>query len=132
LSHRFLNLLVLIAFAGLPALALSSGSLPEDWRSQYQTGKLNTRYVHYSVIAEGVGGRTIKKFGGVVGSSFLGMKVWASSTEEAAHMVRLFANHAGFSLKGVFEVYVTAPSEPPGAEPHGYSIKFTRYDSSMK
>jgi hypothetical protein len=119
-----LGLTVLLTTFGLTAVA---SDVPHDWKLLYQNGTLNTRFKHYSVIADGVAGRAAEEFRGKPGPAFLGMKVWASSSEEAAHMFRLFAERTSFTIKGKVDVYDTEPSEPPRDEPHAYGIKFTSY-----
>ena len=121
------NFAVLLGLFSVTVLA------SDDWKALYQAGKLNTPYTHYSVIAEGViGGQGAREYGGRPGPAFLGMKVWASSMEDAAKMARLFAERTGFALKGKIQVYETVPSEPPRDAPHAYSISFTPYGARKK
>ena len=104
----------------------------EDWKLQYRYGKLNTPYRHYSIIADGV----VEKIGGGFdakpGPAFMGMKVWASSHEEAADMARVIGSHIGFVVTGDIQIYDTEPSEPPSDNPRGYGINFTPYDPHKK
>lgn len=126
---RLSRLLGLTALLGALSLSVLAS---DDWKSLYQAGKLNTPYKHFSVIAEGVAGRDTGQYGGKPGPAFLGMRVWASSAEEARDMTRLFAERVGFALKGKIEVYDTEPIEPPRDAPHAYSIKFTPYAARKK
>ena len=132
LTHRLFQALALAALLSSFGFAVGASDVAHNWKSLYQSGKLNTPYKHYSVIVDGVAGARAEEFGGRPGPAFLVMKIWASSTKEAAHMARLFADRAGFELRGKIEVYNTEPSEPPRDQPHAYDIKFTPYDSNKK
>lgn len=104
----------------------------EDWQALYKSGKLSTPYSHYSTITDGVASPKSEEFGAIQGHAILGMMLWASSPEEAAHMTRLFAERANFSIEGKIEVYGSEPSEPPRHEPHAYGIKFTPFNPGKK
>ena len=115
-----------LLFIGLTALA------SDDWKALYQAGKLNTPFKHFSVIGDGIAGPGTVEHGGKPGPSFLGMRLWASSSEEALQMYRLFAERVGFTVRGKAEVYDTEPSEPPRDAPHAYGVKFTHYAAPRK
>lgn len=122
----------LLGFGALLASLSLAAIASDDWKSLYQAGQLNTPYRHFSVIAEGVAGPNTRQYGGKPGPAFLGMRIWASSVEEARQMTRRFAERVGFVFKGKVEVYDTEPVEPPRADPHAYSIKFTPYAARKK
>jgi hypothetical protein len=132
MNHRLLCFLACAALLSSTGVAAGVAAAAPDWQLQYQSGQLNTLYKHYSVIADGVLRRGSEEFGWKPGPAFLGMKVWASSTAEAAHMLRLLAKRVEFQLQGKVEVYTTEPSEPARNEPHAYHIKLTPYDSNKK
>jgi hypothetical protein len=43
-------------------------------------------------------------------------------------MIRTIGQHVGFACTGRIYVYDTEAEEPPGSEPRGYNLKFTRYE----
>lgn len=57
----------------------------------------------------------------------MGMKVWATDSDEAADMIQVIGENIGFMVTGNIEVYLTESFEPPGENPHGYDIQFTPY-----
>ena len=57
----------------------------------------------------------------------MGMKMWASSTDEAADVTRVVGQKIGFEVTGDIQIYETDPTEPPGDNPHSYAINFTPY-----
>ena len=121
-----LGIAVLLGLFSLTLLA------SEDWKALYEAGKLNTPYKHFSAIADGVAGPLAVQYGGKPGSSWLGMRLWAASADEATQMFRVFAEQAGFAVKGKIEVYDTQPAEPPRDAPHFYGVKFTPYAGQRK
>ena len=121
-----------IAWLCLPVPLLAGDNVPSDWQALYRNRTLITPYKHYSVIADGVAGKSSREFESTPVPAFLGMMIWASSPEEAAHMVHLFTKRVGFRVKGEVEVYVTELDEPPQQNPHAYRIKLTRYDPNKK
>ena len=119
--------LILAALLGWSGAALAASPLPADWKALYQSGRLETPYRHYAVIMNGVAGRKAADFGAKPGPAFMGMKIWASSSAEAAQMARSYAERASFTIRGEIEVYATDPTEPPRDEPYAYSVKVTSY-----
>ena len=87
---------------------------------------------HFAVIADGVAGSAASKHGANPGPAYAGIKVWASSPEEAIQTARQFAEQAGFKMTGKIDVYETKPSEPARDTPHAYDIKFTSYAAAKK
>lgn len=90
-------------------------------------GNPETRYKHFTLIADGIAGDLKDGFVCESGPAFMGMKVWASSYEEAAEMIRVIGRQIGFSVTGDIEIYNSDPKEPCGDHPHGYEINFTPY-----
>ena len=120
------GVVVLLGLFSLTVLA------SDDWKALYQAGKLNTPYKHFSVIADGVAGPGAVQHGGRPGPSWLGMRLWATSADEAIHMFRLFAEQSGFAVKAKIEVHDSEPLEPPRDAPHAYGVKFTPYGVPRK
>ncbi len=87
-----------------------------------------TPFKHYTLLAEGVVGDLIEGFSCRKGSAVMGMKVWASSEEEAFDMIRSIGRQIGFQVTGEIELYITEPASAPRAKPYGYGIKFTPFD----
>jgi len=93
-----------------------------DWKLRLRFGKLNTPFHHFTLIADGVAGDLAEGFSCRPGSAFMGMKVWASSEEEAFDMIRVIGAQIGFNVTGRVYLYTTAPDSPPGQNPHAYGI----------
>ena len=100
-----------------------------DWKLKLRYGKIKTEFQHFSTIAEGVVGNLVEGFSCRPGSAVMGMKVWASTTDEASDMARAIGKQIGFTVTGRIQIYTTEPEQPPGENPHGYSIKFTPFDN---
>jgi hypothetical protein len=98
------------------------------WRLALRYGQLSTPYSHFSVIAEGTVGTLSEGFSCPPGGAFMGMKAWASSSDEAIDMLRVIGQRIGFSVTGRTYVYDTEPSEPPRDDPRAYDINFTPAD----
>lgn len=116
-----------LLISSLVMLSVPAALAAEDWKALYKDGKLNTPFKHFSVIADGVAGPGAAQHGGKPGPSWLGMRLWAGSTEEAIQMFRRYAEEVGFAVKGKIDVYDTEPMEPPREAPHFYSVRFTPY-----
>jgi hypothetical protein len=100
-----------------------------DWKLKLRYGKLKTPYNHYTAIAEGVADQLPDGFSCQDGTAFMAMKTWASSADESADMLRAIGEQVGFRVTGRIQVYDTEPSQPPRANPHGYDIGFTPFES---
>jgi hypothetical protein len=100
---------------------------PNDWKLKLRYGKLKTPYSHFSVVAEGEMTAEENEFGCPVGNAIMGMKVWASSSDEAGDMIRVIGEQLSFSITGRTYVYDTEPEQPPREHPHGYDIQFTPF-----
>jgi hypothetical protein len=101
--------------------------IDKDWKLKLRYGKLQTPYQHFTLLAEGIVGDLEDGFSCPKGSAIMGMKVWATDSDEAADMIQIIGENIGFTVTGKIEVYSTDPVEPPGENPHGYDIKFTPY-----
>lgn len=108
---------------------MSPSEFDNDWKLKLRYGKIKTAYEHFSVIADGVAKDVADGFDCQNGNAFMGMKVWASDTEEAADMAQVIGDQIGFSVTGRIQIYKSEPEEPPRENPYGYSIKFTPYDN---
>ena len=99
----------------------------KDWKLKLKYGKISTPFKHFTVIAMGEAGNLEDGFECPKGPAYMGMKVWAESTGEAAEMIQVIGNQIGFLITGNTEVFETEPHEPPGESPHGYDINFTPF-----
>lgn len=99
----------------------------KNWKLELRYGRRTTPYSHYTGIAEGEVGELIDGFSCQAGPAFMGMKMWASSTGEAADMIRVIGSRIGFTTTGRIDIYETEPAEPPGENPRGYDIQFTPF-----
>ena len=100
----------------------------DDWRMKLRSGELQTRFSHYTVLAEGDVGELRHGFSCRPGRAFMGMKTWASTTDECVNMVQRIGEDIGFSMTGEIQIYVTEPERPPTDKPFGYDINFTPFD----
>ena len=99
----------------------------KNWKLDLRYGRLKTPFRHYTAIGEGVVGALEDGFACPEGPAFMGMKMWASSSDEAIDMLGAIGRQIGFTLKGRVYVYDTEPIEPPKAGPFGYDISFTPF-----
>jgi hypothetical protein len=100
----------------------------KDWKLKLKYGKLTTSYKHYTLIARGVVENLIEGFECRDGNAYMGIKVWATSENEAFAMTQSIGNQIGFNVTGKIELYETDPEEPPGERPFGYDIRFTPFN----
>jgi hypothetical protein len=98
-----------------------------NWKLKLRYGQLTTPYKHFSVIADGVAGELTDGFQCPPGQAYIGMKVWASSHDEAIDMVQSIGEQIGFTVTGKIEIFTTSPEQPPEENPYGYDIKFSPY-----
>jgi hypothetical protein len=108
---------------------MDDGDSQGAWKLKLRYGQLKTAFTHYSVVAEGEAGIVAEGFVCRPGSAFMGMKTWASSTDEATDMARVIGREIGFTVTGRTYVYDTEPTEPPGETPRAYDITFTPFDA---
>jgi hypothetical protein len=99
----------------------------KDWKLKLRYGQITTPYEHFTVIADGTARDIIEDFSCPDGKAYFGMKVWASSTGEAADMIKVIGEQVGFTVTGKIEVFDSAPEQPPRENPYGYDIQFTPY-----
>jgi hypothetical protein len=104
----------------------------KNWKLELRYGRRTTPFAHYSGIAEGEVGELADGFSCRSGPAFMGMKMWASSTEEAVDMVRAIGAEIGFTTTGRIYIYETDPAEPPGENPRGYDITFTPFEKDSE
>ncbi len=104
----------------------------KNWKLKLRYGKLTTPYKHYSLIAPVVINEYIEDFAAKPGTAYIGMKVWATNSNEAVDLLESIGNQAGFVINGRIEIYDTDPKEAPCENPNAYDIKFSYYDSWYK
>ena len=100
----------------------------KDWKLDLRYGRRKTPYSHYTVIAECIASEPRVGFECRSDSAFMGMKIWASSADAAADMIRVVGRRIGFKITGRAQVYETEPVEPLGENPRGYDITLTSFD----
>ena len=100
----------------------------KDWKLKLKYGKLTTPYKHYTLIAHGVVGSLVDGFECREGNAYMGIKVWATSEDEAFDMIQSIGDQIGFSVTGKIELLETDPEQRPAEEPFGYDINFTPFD----
>ena len=99
----------------------------KNWKLKLRYGLLKTPYSHYTLIADG---KLVAPPGDdncPAITAFMGMKVWASSEDEAFDMIRAIGRHHDFIIEGRIYLYTTDPVEPPREHPYGYDINFKPY-----
>ena len=109
-------------------MTTESSDADRNWKLKLRYGKTHTDFQHFTIIAEGV---VVKLSGGYTcrpGNAFFGMKVWASSSEEAADMAQKIGGHVGFKVTKQVLIYKTDPEKPPRQKPYGYDLNFTPFD----
>ena len=94
------------------------------WKLKLRLGLLTSPYRHYSIIAEGIAGEMAEAYDCPKGNAYMGLKVWATSTDEASEMIQVIAAQIGFNIQGHINVYTSEPTEPPQKYPFGYGINF--------
>jgi hypothetical protein len=99
-----------------------------NWKLKLRYDKETIPYNHFTVLAEGVVGDLIDGFECLPGNAILGMKVWASDTDESAAMAQSIGSQIGFEITGNIQIYETDPKQPPKENPYGYDIQFTPFD----
>jgi len=99
-----------------------------DWKLRLRYGKLETPYQHFTLLADGTAATLRHGFECRPGQAWMGIKVWASSQDEAFNMVRVIGGDIGFKTTGEIQMFDTPPEEPPSENPRAYGISFTPYD----
>lgn len=108
---------------------MSDEAVDKNWKLRLRYGQLKTEYKHYTAIAEGIAGELVEGFSCPPGNAFMAMKTWAASPDESADMVRVIGAEIGFRVTGRTQVYETEPAQPPRANPFGYDIIFTPFET---
>jgi len=98
-----------------------------DWKLKLRYGKIRTPFKHFTAIADGEVEALVDGFSCPAGPAIMAIKTWSSGPDETADMVVAIGRQIGFSANGKIEIYETEPEQPPGQNPHGYSIHFTPY-----
>jgi hypothetical protein len=101
----------------------------KNWKLKLRYGRVRTDFHHYTLLADGEVVSPNAEYGTAdAGPAFFGMSAWAYNSDQATDMIRTIGQHVGFACTGKIYVYDTEAEEPPGAEPRGYNLKFTRYE----
>lgn len=99
-----------------------------DWKLKLRYGQLETPYTYYTVLSDGDVVEPNEEMQSICGPAILGMKVWATDTEEAAAVIKNLGRYLGFEIKGKMEIYETDPLQPPTENPSGYDANITPYE----
>jgi hypothetical protein len=88
-----------------------------------------SEFLHFTIIADGVvAGQLRHGFTCDPGPAFMGMQVWARSTDHANRIVRAFGQEIGFEIPGDILIYKeTTPKRSPRKHPFFYDIFFKPY-----
>ena len=104
-------------------------SSQHNWKLELKYGRLKTPFTHFTLIIDGIASNVEASFNCRDGRAFMAMKVWATSQDEAIDMARTIGPEIGFVVDGNIQLYDTEPEQPPGDNPHAYSINFTPYEN---
>lgn len=99
-----------------------------DWKLKLRYGKMDTRFSHFTVLADGLAGELVGGFECPQGRAWMAIKTWATNTDESADMARVIGKQIGFIVDGHIDVFRSEPEQPPGDNPYGYGIAFTPYE----
>jgi hypothetical protein len=100
----------------------------KDWKLKLRYGKLKTPYKHFTALAEGIVEEELRHgYECPPGNAWMGIKTWASSSDESGDMACSIGEQIGFKVTGEILIYDTDPTEPPKNEPYGYGITFTPF-----
>jgi hypothetical protein len=98
-----------------------------------ESGETKAKFKHFVIIGDGVAGAATEQYGVRRGAAFFSIKAWTTSSDDAAHMARVFAKHSGFEIKGRLQIYTGGTiSSPARNEAYGYAVKFYPYDPNRK
>jgi len=100
----------------------------DAWKLDLKSGKLNTPFEHFTILADGEVENEIEGFDAPKGNAIMGIKVWATDIEESPYMVKSVGSQIGFNVTGEIQIYKTEPEQPPRDNPFGYDIQFTAYE----
>jgi hypothetical protein len=96
----------------------------ENWKLKLRYGKLITPYKHFTSITKGV---VEDNSSYSPGSAFMGVKIWASTYDEAADLTESISEQVRFTITDKIEIFDTEPQEPPHEKPYGYDLSFTYF-----
>lgn len=74
-----------------------------NWKLKLRYGKLTTPYTHYTILADVLVGDNLEEFECIPGKAWLGVKIWASSEDEAIEIIKNIGESTGFKLRGKIE-----------------------------
>lgn len=100
----------------------------KDWKLKLRYGKMTTPFQHFTVIGDCEIGSLIDGFECKPGPAYVGIKIWATDTQEAADVFFSIGSQIGFTPYDEVEIYSSEAIEPPKEEPYGYDITFTPYN----
>ena len=105
-----------------------SDDSPRDWKLRLRYGRLDTPYSHFTLLGAGELAASLEWSDCPPGPAILGMKIWASSHDEAFAVFSAVSEQIGFAITDKIDLYETDPSEPPRENPYGYDLNFTPFE----
>jgi hypothetical protein len=76
------------------------GQSDKDWKLKLRYGKLETPYIHFTIIAPIVIEQYITDFKATPGKAYIGINVWASDSDEAIDVLQNIGEHTGYKVSG--------------------------------
>lgn len=104
----------------------------KDWKLKLRYGKINTPYKHFTVIGNCKIGQLDKNFSCPTGRAFVGLRIWATTVNQAIEIFENIGEQIGYLSIGKIEVYSTEALQPPKDEPYSYDIRFTPYNDNVE
>ena len=105
-----------------------SDESPPDWKLRLRYGRLETPYSHFTLLGAGDLRASLEWSDCRPGPVVLGMKIWASSRDEAFAVFSSVSDQIGFEVTDKIDLYETEPSQPPRGNPYGYDLNFTPFE----
>jgi|JI8StandDraft_2_1071088.scaffolds.fasta_scaffold195789_1 hypothetical protein len=102
----------------------------KDWKLKLRYGKMTTPFTHFTILGNSEIGEVTEGFSCRPGPGYVGMKIWATDTQEAADIFFDIGSKVGFVPYNKVEVYETDAEEPPREKPYAYDITFMPYDEN--
>jgi hypothetical protein len=99
----------------------------KDWKLKLRYGKATTPYKHFTVLGPCIVGQLDENFSCPPGNAYVGVKTWATTTDQAAEIFESIGRQIGYEPIDKVEVFTTDAVQPPKDEPYGYDIQFTPY-----
>lgn len=102
----------------------------KNWLQKLKLGKIKTQFHHYTVLVDVFAEEDITDYESNVcpkGKAWMGVKVWATDTEEAGDVAFQLAQSLGFEINEI-QIFNTEPEQPPTENPSAYGVNYTPYE----